>query len=101
MQVDGCGISSEKETFLSSCRVREALLVFFNVLSELPSDHGSGPRGCSKTALLSNFLLVAIKTMCPNNLWSAFRTVSLFFPLVTKDLLISENVLSFCFESVS
>ena len=64
--------------FVSSCRTSVDLLVFFSVPSQLPSDHGNGPSGWVSTDFLSNFLLVAMSTIWPNNLWSAFRTVSLF-----------------------
>ena len=101
MQVDGCGITSANDTFFSSCRARVDLLVFFRVRSQLPSDHGNGPSGWASTDLMSNFLPVAISTIWPNNLWSAFRTVSLWVLLATLGLFMSEKVFNFCLGSES
>ena len=86
MQVDGCGIPSANDTNISSCLARVYLLVFFRVPWQLPGDRGNGPSGSASTDLMSNFLLVAISTIWPNNLWSAFRTVSLWVLLATLGL---------------
>ena len=76
-------------------------LVFFSVPSQLPSDHGNGPSGWASTDLMSNFLLVAISTIWPNNLWSAFRAVSLLVLLGTLRLFMSEKVFNFSLGSGS
>ena len=55
MQVDSWGMVSTNDTFFSSCRARVALLVFFRVPSQLPSDHGNGPSGWVRTDLMSNY----------------------------------------------
>ena len=63
-------------------------LAFLFQCAVTPSDHDKGSSGWASTDLMSNFLLVAISTLWPNNLWSAFRTVSLWVLLATLSLFI-------------
>ena len=96
-----------KEIFLSSCCAKVPLLVSLKVPSQLsrnhgngvpsqlPSNHGNGPSGWPRTDFMSSFLLVAMRTMWPNSLWSALRIASLVVPLATLGFT-SENVFNFC-----
>ena len=72
------------------------------VPSLLTRDHGRDPSECFNTSCIFKLLLVAIKTMQPNSLWSAFKTASLLFVLDFACFLdywmIWDTFLEYCYE---